>query len=56
MSYVVHVPLTRGQAELVLEWLRSIEADMIDNSIQDPHLRAMITGARTRIQDALNAQ
>lgn len=55
-AYVVHVPLTRHQAEMILEWLRSLEAEMTDNRINDPCLRSTISGARTRVQDALNAQ
>jgi len=54
--YVVHIPLTLGQADLILEMLRNLEADMQENGVGDNASLSMVRGARTRIQDALNAR
>lgn len=52
MPKLISVELTAGQCELIAAYLKDIVQHMDENRIGDPHLRGLVEGARTRIQDA----
>jgi len=54
MSSLVPVELTPGQVEFLISVCTDYIESMEDNKIGDSYSRALVGGAKTRLQDAFN--
>lgn len=54
MSNLIPVELTPGQVEFLVSICEEYLHTMRDNNIGDGFSRALVNGAKTRLQDAIN--